>query len=110
MPTAEGGSQELFPCAHLCRRPCSNKLIPAVQAARNCALPGFDQRAWTGTKARPRWMGLPPRLDIDDRGAEAKPGEPLRLLLRAEPGAAEPVLVSTGAAGGAAPRLEAYWE
>ena len=51
------------------------------------------------------------RLDVTELvRAEAKPGEPLRLLLRAEPGEAEPVLVATGAAGGAAPRLEAYWE
>ena len=51
------------------------------------------------------------RLDVTELlRAEAKPGEPLRLLLRAEPGDAEPVLVATGAAGGAAPRLEAYWE
>jgi hypothetical protein len=42
--------------------------------------------------------------------AERKAGEPVRLLLRAEPDAAEPLLVETGAAGGAAPRLEAYWE
>jgi hypothetical protein len=51
------------------------------------------------------------RLDVTELvRAEAKPGEPLRILLRAEPGDAEPVLVATGAAGGAAPRLEAYWE
>jgi len=51
------------------------------------------------------------RLDVTELvRAESKPGEPLRLLLRAEPGEAEPVLVATGAAGGAAPRLEAYWE
>ncbi|WAS96038.1 hypothetical protein [Nannocystis punicea] len=60
---------------HLCRKACSNKLIPAAQAARNCALPWFDQRKWTSAKVRPRWMGLPPRLDIDERGAEAKPAE-----------------------------------
>lgn len=51
------------------------------------------------------------RLDVTELlRAEAKPGEPLRLLLRAEPGEAEPVLVATGAAGGATPRLETYWE
>lgn len=75
MPTADLGSHELFPCAHLCRRPCSNKLVPAAQAARNCALPWFDQRTWTGTKVRPRWMGRAARLDIDERGAEARPPE-----------------------------------
>jgi hypothetical protein len=54
---------------------------------------------------------LPARLDVTELvRAESQPGEPLRLLLRAEPGASEPLLVETGAAGGVAPRLEAYWE
>ncbi len=56
-------------------------------------------------------QALPQRLDVTELlRAETKPGEPLRLLLRAEPGSGEPVLLETGAAGGAAPRLEAYWE
>jgi hypothetical protein len=51
------------------------------------------------------------RLDVTEiLRAHTKPGEPLRLLLRAEPGAGEPVLVQTGAAGGAQPRLEVYSE
>jgi hypothetical protein len=37
-------------------------------------------------------------------------GEPLRLLLRAEPGAGEGMLIATGAAGGAPPRLELYFQ
>jgi len=53
----------------------------------------------------------PVRLDVTELlRAETKPNEPVRLLLRAEPDAAEPLLVATGAAGGAAPRLETYWE
>jgi hypothetical protein len=53
----------------------------------------------------------PERLDVTEiLRAQTKPGQPLRLLLRAEPGEAEPVLVETGAAGGAAPRLEAYFQ
>ena len=53
----------------------------------------------------------PMRLDVTPLvRAESKPGEPLRLLLRAEPGTGEPLLMATGAAGGAVPRLEAYWE
>lgn len=61
--------------------------------------------------ARISTQALPLRLDVTELlRAETKPGEPLRLLLRAEPGAGEPVLVETGAAGGVAPRLEAYWE
>lgn len=81
--------------------------------------PPVELRSWTDQpRARyPRLSAQLPgdgesvRLDVTELlRAEAKPGEPLRLLLRAEPGAAEPVLVATGAAGGAAPRLEAYWE
>jgi hypothetical protein len=53
----------------------------------------------------------PVRLDVTALvRAERKVGEPLRLLLRAEPSSAEPVLLATGAAGGAAPRLEIYRE
>lgn len=55
--------------------------------------------------------GAPVRLDVTELvRAETKPGEPVRLLLRAEPDGPEPVLIQTGAAGGAAPRLETYWE
>ena len=51
------------------------------------------------------------RLDVTELlRAQHKPGEPLRLLLHAEPGRDEPVLLETGAAGGAQPRLEVYWE
>lgn len=61
--------------------------------------------------ARLASRGTPTRLDVTELvRAETKPGEPLRLLLRAEPGPGEPWLVATGAAGGAVPRLEAYWE
>ena len=61
--------------------------------------------------ARLASSSVPTRLDVTELlRAETKPGEPVRLLLRAEPGAGEPLLVATGAAGGAAPRLEAYWE
>jgi hypothetical protein len=42
--------------------------------------------------------------------ARARRGEPLRLLLRAEPGDGEGVLIATGASGGEAPRLELYWQ
>jgi hypothetical protein len=42
--------------------------------------------------------------------ARTKRGEPLRLLLRAEPGDGEGVLIATGASGGEAPRLELYWQ
>lgn len=51
------------------------------------------------------------RLDVTELlHASSKPGEPLRILLRAEPSSGAPVLVATGAAFGAAPRLETYWE
>jgi len=53
----------------------------------------------------------PARLDVTELlRAERKPDEPVRLLLRAEPDAPEPLSIETGAAGGAAPRLEIYWE
>jgi hypothetical protein len=42
--------------------------------------------------------------------ARAKQGEPLCVLLRAEPGDGEGVLIATGASGGEAPRLELYWQ
>lgn len=51
------------------------------------------------------------RLDVSELvSAPRKAGEPLRMLLRAEPNAAEPVLLETGAFSGRAPRLELYWE
>ncbi len=55
--------------------------------------------------------GSPARLDVTEIvQARSKPDEPLRVLLRAEPGSGAPVLVHTGAASGLGPRLEAYWE
>jgi len=53
----------------------------------------------------------PTRLDVTELlRASSKPEEPLRMLLRAEPGEGAPVWVATGAASGAAPRLDTYWE
>jgi hypothetical protein len=61
--------------------------------------------------ARLSSSGVPQRLDVTELvRAQSKPDEPLRLLLRAEPGDGAPVLVQTGAAGGVAPKLEQYWE
>ena len=80
---------------------------------------GAELRAWSDqpraryprSSARLASGTAPSRLDVTELlRAETKPGEPLRLLLRAEPDEGEPVLVATGAAGGNAPRLEAYWE
>jgi hypothetical protein len=80
---------------------------------------GAELRAWSDqpraryprSSARLASGATPTRLDVTELlRVETKPGEPLRLLLRAEPGAGEPVLVATGAAGGAAPRLDAYWQ
>jgi hypothetical protein len=42
--------------------------------------------------------------------AQTKRGEPLRILLRAEPGDGEGVLIATGASGGETPRLELYFQ
>jgi hypothetical protein len=53
----------------------------------------------------------PERVDITDiLLVRAKRGEPVRLLLRAEPGDGEGISIATGAAGGEAPRLELYWQ
>ena len=53
----------------------------------------------------------PERVDVTEilRAAPER-GEPLRLLLRAEPGEGEGVLLATGAFGGSAPRLELYFQ
>lgn len=89
-----------------------------VEVSRTDA-PSGELRSWAD-QPHARYPRLTARLESDSAllrldvsellRAESKPGEPLRLLLRAEPNAAEPVLLQTGAAGGAAPRLEAYWE
>ena len=53
----------------------------------------------------------PERLDVTEiLLARVKRGEPLRLLVRAEPGEGEGISIATGAAGGEAPRLELYWQ
>lgn len=53
----------------------------------------------------------PERLDVTEiLRARSKRGEPLRLLLRAEPAEGEGISIATGAAGGEAPRLELYWQ
>jgi hypothetical protein len=63
------------------------------------------------SSARLAAEGSPERLDVTEIvRAHSKLKQPLRLLLRAEPNGDEPVLIATGTAGGAAPRLEAYWE
>jgi hypothetical protein len=88
-----------------------------VELSRADAAPG-QLRAWSDqpharyprVAARFSTQALPQRLDVTELLRAQKPDEPLRLLLRAEPGSGEPVLVETGAAGGSAPRLETYWE
>jgi hypothetical protein len=51
------------------------------------------------------------RIDVTEiLRARSRPGEPLCLLVRAEPAEGEGVLIATGAAGGDPPRLELYWE
>jgi hypothetical protein len=52
----------------------------------------------------------PARVDVTELvRALRKSGEPLRLLLRAEPGDRESVLIATGASGGDSPKLELYY-
>jgi hypothetical protein len=51
------------------------------------------------------------RLDVTEIvRVPPKRGEPLRLLLRAEPGEGAGVLIATGASGGELPRLELYFQ
>jgi hypothetical protein len=53
----------------------------------------------------------PERVDVTEiLRAHARRREPLRQLLRAEPGEGEGVLLATGASGGESPRLELYWQ
>jgi hypothetical protein len=53
----------------------------------------------------------PERLDVTAIVlARSKRGEPLIILLRAEPGDGEGISIATGAAGGEGPRLELYWQ
>jgi hypothetical protein len=80
---------------------------------------GAELRAWSDQPralyprlaARLGRHAGPERLDVTELvQARAKRGEPLRLLLRAEPGDGEGISIATGAAGGEAPRLELYWQ
>jgi hypothetical protein len=53
----------------------------------------------------------PERVDVTRiLEARSKRGEPLCILLLAEPGDGEGVLIATGASGGETPRLELYWQ
>lgn len=52
----------------------------------------------------------PARIDVTELvRAPRKPGEPLRLLLRAEPTDGESLLLATGASSGDAPQLDLYY-
>lgn len=53
----------------------------------------------------------PERVDVTRiLQSGSKRGEPLCILLRAEPGEGEGVLIATGVSGGETPRLELYWQ
>lgn len=68
----------MFNCANLCRTQGTNRLDPDEQAARCCALPGYDTRKW---QPEPDaliqiHMGAPPRYDLEGvRGDWMKPHE-----------------------------------
>lgn len=52
----------------MCRRQGTARFLPVLQAATHCALPGFDQRAWTGERLAtlpPVYMGAPSRYDLE---------------------------------------------
>ena len=83
------------------------------------AAPGAELRRWSDQPRAlyPRVAGelaaqaFPLRLDVTDiLRVQGERGEPLRLLLRAEPGDGEGVLIATGASGGELPRLELYFQ
>ncbi len=87
--------------------------VSRAQAARSELLKWSDQpralypRLSAQLSVRP-W---PERVDVTEiLRAHARRREPLRLLLRAEPGDGEGVLLATGASGGEPPRLEIYWQ
>lgn len=85
--------------------------LSRAEAARGLEQWSEQPRAlYPRLRARLGSQGTPLHLDVTELGRTNAPGQPLRILLRAEPSAGAPVLVETGAAGGAAPRLEAYWD
>lgn len=101
-------------------------LLSAVQGSRDgvevevarAEGPGLELSRWSQRPGalHPRlsrniaWRGAPERLDVTELvRARGRDGEPLRLVVRAEPGEGEGVLIATGAAGGEAPRLELYF-
>lgn len=90
----------------------------AVELSR-AAAPGPELRRWSDQPRAlyPRVTGelspqaFPLRLDVTELlQVRSERGEPLRLLLRAEPGEGEGVLIATGASGGELPRLELYFQ
>jgi hypothetical protein len=89
-----------------------------VELAR-AAAPGAELLRWSDQPRAlyPRVAGelsaqaFPLRLDVTEiLRVRSERGEPLRLLLRAEPGDGEGVLIATGASGGDVPRLELYFQ
>lgn len=89
-----------------------------VELSRSTA-PGAELRRWSD---QPRALyprvsselaaqAFPLRLDVTEiLRVPPERGEPLRLLLRAEPGEGEGVLIATGVSGGELPRLELYFQ
>lgn len=65
---------EPFACANLCRRQGTNLLDPDEQAARCCALPGYDRRRWSPGSLAQIHMGAPPRYDLEGADPNEHPG------------------------------------
>jgi hypothetical protein len=81
--------------------------------------PGGELRRWSDRPRalQPRSVALlepehgVTRLDVTELLREpSERGEPLRLMLGADPREGEGVSIATGVAGGRAPRLELYWQ
>jgi len=51
------------------------RLVPSVQADRNCALPGFDTSTWTGDRLVRIHMGAPKDYSREGQGDWAAPNE-----------------------------------
>lgn len=67
----------MFACVSTCRQPGTDRRAPHLQAARNCALPGFDASTWTGERLVRVHMGRPRDYAREGKGDWAAPCEPI---------------------------------
>jgi len=72
---SDGERPEHFSCAALCRKQGTAQLVPYAQAARNCALPGFNVGTWTGDRLVRIHMGRGRDYSREGKGDWAAPAE-----------------------------------